>query len=297
MKQSEIQDYIKAGEIAREAGKFALEIIKPTVLLLDIADLIEKKIQELGGQPAFPVNLSINEISAHYTPSSDDKTIAFGLLKVDLGVSVNGFIADTAFSIDLTDNKEYKKMIEINQQALNSALKILKPGAEIREIGDAIQDAIKDSGFSAIKNLSGHSLDKNQIHGGITLSNYTNNNTNTLKNIAVAIEPFLTSGDGYIYEGRMSEIFMLQNFKKPRDSDARKILAFVQENYSTRPFCKRWLRKAGFNKIDFLLKILTNQGILHNFPILIEKGKKPVSQAEHTALILEDKVIITTKDN
>jgi len=112
--------------------------------------------------------------------------------------------------------------------------------------------------------------------------------------MAIAIEPFLTTGVGEVYESSPSEIYMLQEDRKIRDNDARKILEFIKQNYKTRPFCKRWLEKKSFPKLNFSLSIMTKQGILHNFPVLVEKSKKPVSQAEHTILIT-DKVTVTTK--
>jgi len=263
--------------------------------LIEIAEKTESKILELGAQIAFPLNLSLNEVSAHYTPSSDDQTKAQGLLKVDIGIAIDRYIADSAFSIDLTPNQEFKQMIELNQKALNNILSKLKPGIEIKQIGNTIHETIKDSDFTIIKNLSGHSLGQNQIHAGLTLSNYKNDNQNKLNNIAIAIEPFLTQGIGHVYEGKSSEIYMLEKQGSVRDPDARKLLKFIKETYQTLPFCKRWLEKQDFKKLKFSLATLTRQKILHNFPVLIEKSKKPVSQAEHTALILDNEVIITTR--
>ena len=91
----------RAGKIAAEAKEYARKIIKKGMFLLEIADKVEGKIIELGGKPGFPLNLSVNDEAAHYTPSYNDTKIAEGLLKVDLGVHVDGFIADTAFSFDL----------------------------------------------------------------------------------------------------------------------------------------------------------------------------------------------------
>ena len=145
-----------------------------------------------------------------------------------------------------------------------------------------------------IKNLSGHSLDKNITHAGLTISNYRNENEQELKDIAIAVEPFLTTGAGEIYESKDSEIFMLLKEVNVRNKDARELLKFIKENYTTRPFCKRWLVKQGFKKLDFILKLLVKQDILHNFPVLIEKNKEPVSQAEHTILIT-DKAEVTTR--
>jgi len=295
MKFDEIEDYEKAGRIASEVKQFALSFIKPEMPLLEIAEKIEGRILELKGKPAFPVNLSINEIAAHYTPSANDETKAEGLLKVDLGVSVNGYIADLAFSIDLTPDNEHKKMIELNNKALENVLKSLKPGMKVNEIAEYIQKTIANTEYSVIVNLSGHSLDKETIHAGLTISNYLNNNTEELKEIAVAIEPFLTKGSGFVYEGKPSEIYKLENPGNVRDNDARKLLLFIIDKYKTMPFCKRWLEKEKFQKLNFSLSCLVKAGILHNYPVLVERDKKPVSQSEATALILEDKVIITTK--
>lgn len=294
MDNQEQEDYIKAGKIASQAVEYAKSIIKPNTPLIEIAEKTEDKIKQLGGNLAFPINLSINEIAAHHTPSSEDKTLATGLLKIDLGVEYNKAIADTAFSIDLTPNQKHKEMIKLNQQALENALKIIKPNIELNQIGKAIADTIKNTNFSVIKNLSGHSLDLDTIHAGLTISNYENTNKTQLNNIAIAIEPFLTTGKGEIYEGKPSEIYLLQQDKPIRDKDARKLLEFIKTTYITKPFCKRWLEKHNFPKLNFCLSQLTKQEILHNYPVLVEKFKAPVSQAEHTVLIT-DKVEVTTK--
>ncbi len=293
MENKEIENYKKAGKIAAETVAFARGFVKKNMLLIEIAEKIEGKISELGGECAFPVNLSLNEIAAHYTPGLNDKTIAQGILKIDLGVVIAGFIADTAFSLDLTDNEEFKEIIELNEKALDKALSVIKPGIKVNEIGKQIFSLVKGSKYSVIRNLSGHSLGEDEIHAGLTISNYENSNENKLNNIAIAIEPFLTTGNGEVYESSLSEIFMLQKPGSVRDREARKIIEFISENYKTRPFCKRWLERK-FTKVGFILSQLTKQGILHNFPVLIEKSKKPVSQAEHT-VIIHDVAEVTTK--
>lgn len=293
MEKNEIEAYIEAGKIAKQTVDFAKSFIKPGMVLIEIAEKIEGKIEELGGNMAFPTNLSLNEAAAHYTPSSKDTTKAQGLLKIDLGVEIDGCIADTAFSLDLTDDKKYKEMIELNEKALESALNKIKQNTKIWEIGTEIDKAVAGK-FSIIKNLTGHSLSENEIHAGITIPNVRNSNNTELNDIAIAIEPFLTTGEGEVYDSVPSEIYMLQSDNPVRDSESRKILKFIKEEYKTKPFCKRWLEKH-FQKVDFALKIMTQQEILHNFPVLIERSRKPVSQAEHTVLILKDKVIVTTR--
>jgi len=286
---------MKAGEISKKVDSYIRTIVKKDVLLIEIAEKIEDKIIELGGKIAFPTNLSIDENAAHYTPTIGDTTKAGGLLKVDYGVEVEGFIADRAIAFDLTDDKRYDEMIKLNEFALESALNKLEVGSSVKIIGNTISEIVeKDGRFKIIKNLAGHGLDEDNIHSGLTVSNLKNENNFELKDMAIAIEPFLTTGRGEIYEGKPSEIYVLSEEKLPRDKDARNLLEFISENYRTKPFCKRWLVKAGLTKFNFALSLLIKEGIVYNFPVLVEKEKKPVSQAEHT-VIFADKVYITTK--
>ena len=301
MKKNEIESYVKAGEIAREVKSFARDLINPEMKLIEIAEAIDAKIEELGGEPAFPVNLSLNEIAAHYTPAKGDETIAEGILKVDLGVAIDGYIADTAFTIDLTSDNKYKDMIELNKKILEEVTSVVKPGVEVRDVGEKSQDVLEewnktnDSRFAIIKSLSGHALDKDRIHAGLTISNYRNDNHAELDDMAFAIEPFVTTGVGDIYEGNPGGIYVLQSDEPVRDRDAREVLKFIKENYKTRPFCMRWLEGQGFNKLKFVMLTLVKQGVLHEYPLLIEKSKAPVSQVENTFVVADNEVKRTTE--
>lgn len=296
-----MKDYIRAGKIARKVCEHIENFIKPKMKLIDIALEIDGKIEELGGESAFPVNLSLNEIAAHYTPEIGDETIARGILKVDLGVCINGYIADTAFSVDLTEDKKFEKMIRLNKKILEEVEKVIRPDFEVREVGEKVFAVLEDfnaregTDFSVIKSLSGHELERDTIHAGLTFSNYRNENATKIKEMAFAIEPFVTSGVGDIYEGKEGGIYVLQSDRPVRDKESRELLNFIKEKYKTRPFCLRWLEKKGFAKIKFPISNLVKLGILHQYPLLIEKSKSPVSQFEHTFLINEGKVICTTR--
>ncbi|MHA1482894.1 MAG: type II methionyl aminopeptidase [Candidatus Heimdallarchaeaceae archaeon] len=313
MEKNEIDSYVKAGEIAKEIKSFAAGLIKPGMKLIDIAEGIDAKIFELGGELAFPVNLSMNEIAAHYTPAPGDETVAEGLLKIDVGVAVNGYIADTAFSMDLTEDNRYKEMMELNEKLLAAATKVVKTGMEVRDVGEAVQNTLEkwnkdnDSSFAVIKSLCGHSLARDRIHAGLTISNYRNDNKTELDDMAFAIEPFVTTGVGDIYEGRPGGIYVLNSDGRVRDRDAREVLKFIKKNYKTRPFCLRWLAAAAevsgvrcqvsgmtYNKIKFVISILVKQGVLHEYSLLIEKSKAPVSQFENTFVVSGDGKVVCT---
>lgn len=294
--EKEISEYTKAGEIAKKITEYAKSIIKPDMLLTEIVEKINKEIEKNKAKPAFPVNLSINEVAAHYHPTLEDETKANGLLKVDIGIEVNGFIADTAFSLDLTKEKKYTDLIKASQEALENALKLVESDPSLSEIGNTIQETISKKGFSPVINLSGHSLAPYTIHAGITIPNSENNSTHKLPEGAYAIEPFATTGEGKVIDGPPSNIYAIINPRTPRSPSARAILEYVWEEHQTLPFSLLELQKIFGNISRLAIRELVQQGIVHDYPQLIEITRHPVSQAEHTFLKLPDGTIkITTK--
>ncbi len=302
------QNILQAGKIAKEIKEWIKPQIKKGTPLLEIAEKIEDKIIELGGKLAFPVNLSINEIAAHYTPSYNDETKAEGLLKIDLGVHIDGSIADTAFSVDLENNEENKKLIEASKKALENAVKLIKnsrkgrvagepeEGQEgtLNEIGKTVQETIESYGFSPVINLTGHEMNEYELHSGIAILNIENPKTEKLTKGLYAIEPFATNGTGKVHDGKPSGIYSLINEKNIRSPEARKILNFIIEEYKTLPFCSRWLVKKFGVKSLFSLKQLENNGNLQQYPQLVETSNSKVSQAENTILI-DDEVLVTSE--
>ena len=292
--ESDNNNYIKAGKIASEVKKYAREIIKKGTPLLEIANKIESKMVELGAKPAFPTNLSINEIAAHDTPSFNDTRVAWGLLKVDIGVQIDGYIADSAFSIDLENSEENKKLIAAAEKAVNEGCKIINVGIKTREVGAAIEKAIKSLGVIPIQNLSGHAMEQYSLHAGITIPNMDNSQEKTLEEGTYAIEPFATTGLGRVRDGKPSGIYRIENELPVRDTFAREVLAFIYEEYQTLPFCARWIYKKFGARGLLALKRIEEAGILHNYPQLVEAGNGRVAQAEDTVLLEKNKKTITT---
>lgn len=291
------ESYIKAGKIAQELRRFTREIVKKGIRLTDIAKMIHDKTESLGADPAFPVNLSIDDVAAHYHPTLEDETIAQGLLKIDIGVHIDGFIADTALTIDLTDENIHKGLIDAAEAALKDAIKTLDSDPDLDKIGEAISDAITKKGFQPITNLSGHGLDRYQIHSGITIPNYANqSNIRLQEDQAYAIEPFATTGVGKIHEGPSSNIYCITDPKNTRSPSARKILEFVWNKYQTLPFSLRELQEKFGNIARLAIRELKNNGIVHEFPQLIEDSHAPVAQAEHTFIKTSSGIIVTTKE-
>ena len=287
-----MKDWIKAGEIASEALEYGKDLIKKDKSVLEIVESVEAKIFQLGGKPAFPTNISINEIAAHYSPVKDDFSIKESdIVKLDVGVHVNGAIGDNAVTVG--NNKE---LIEASREALNEAIKIIQIGTKLRDIGRVIDKTISSYGFKSIKNLTGHSIDIYEQHAGLSVPNYDDGNKSELKKgMVIAVEPFATTGIGLIEEGKDSGIFRLEKVKNVRTDMSREILNFIIEEYRTLPFTKRWLlKKFPEFKVNFALNNLQKEGILDQYKQLPERGKGLVSQAEHT-LLIDDKIKILTK--
>lgn len=285
---------IKAGQIASEVKKYARTIVKKDVPLLELAEKIESKIVELGGKPAFPMNLSMNNIAAHYTPAHDDEQLAHGLLKVDFGVHIDGWTADNAFSVDLENSEENKKLIEASEKALENVLEIIKKEISTDKIGQTVNDTIESFGFSPIVNLSGHSMNQYELHAGITIPNINDKRNIIIKEGLYAIEPFATTGSGKIHDGKPSGIYYLQSTGNVRSPIARQVLEFIKKEYDELPFCSRWIVKKFGTKALFGLRELEARGNLHHFSQLVETQGSKVSQTEQTVLVSKEKVIVTT---
>ena len=298
MNKEEIEKYVQAGKIAGELKKFIRSYVKPGMPVLEIAKTIQDKIESQNAICAFPPTLSIDDVAAHYSPPPKDDTKASGIIKVDFGVCIDGYIADTAITLDLTEDNKHKKLIEASELALENAISLLKEKPTINEIGKKVQETIESKGFSPVVNLSGHSLGKWNVHAGTTIPNYANGNNNHLEPGAYAIEPFATTGEGKIQAGASGNIYELTNPKNPRSPTARKILEFIQEKYKTLPFSLTEIQNKFGPMSRLALSELEKQDIIHLHTQLVEKANGFVAQSEHTVLITDDgQVIVTTKED
>lgn len=297
MKQEIVDKIIKAGKIAQELRRYAKEIVVKGKSLYEIAILIDDKIHSLGAKPAFPVNLSINEVAAHYTPSYGDSGVAHGLIKIDIGISVDGYIADTAFSVDLENSAENKKLIESAEAAVNVSVSEFDIGKKLTDIGKKISDEIAKNGFTSISNLSGHSIERFVVHAGWTVPNYDSGQTDILEEGLYATEPFATNGHGRVRDGGKSGILRIDSDSNIRDRFAREVLAWIADEYKSLPFASRWIYKKFGARGMLALRQLEQAGILYQYPQLIEVSGGKVAQAEHTVLLLEDGTkFVTTKN-
>ena len=287
-----LEKYKKAGEIAKTVREESKKLVKPGVKILDIAEKIEARIAELGGIPAWPLNISINDVAAHYSPASDDETeIKEGdMVKLDVGVAVDGYIADTAATVALLE--EDKKLVEASEKAVEEAIKLIKPGVDINEISAKIEEVIKNFGLNPITNLTGHGLDQFIIHSEPAVPNYKGNYSYILKEgEVIAIEPFVTRGRNYITEKGEDRgmTYSLVQAKPCRSMEARKIIELMSERNGM-PFSDRWLPFRGV-KLKLAMRELKSKECIETYRIL--RGDSKIAQTEHTIIVLDEPIVTT----
>ncbi|AAM03665.1 TPA: type II methionyl aminopeptidase [Methanosarcina acetivorans] len=289
-KEDIIEKYREAGRILKIVRTEAADMIRVGNSLLEVAEFVEKKTIELGGRPAFPCNISRNQEAAHATPKAGDQDV-FGndMVKLDLGVHVDGYIADSAVTVDLSGNSD---IVKASEEALAAAIDLMKPGVSTGEIGAAIEERIHSYGLKPITNLTGHGLSHYEAHDNPPVPNkHVEGGVILKEGDVLAIEPFATNGTGLVHDGSWAEIYSLIKKKPVRLPAVRNVLKQVEE-YRELPFAKRWLES---DKLEFSLIQLEKAGILHSYPVLVESAGGLVSQAEHTVIITRDGCEVTTK--
>ncbi|RLF48651.1 MAG: type II methionyl aminopeptidase [Thermoplasmata archaeon] len=283
----------RAGAIARKAAIYGKELAREGVALLEIAEKIEEYIIGEGALPAFPANLSVNNIAAHYTPPSKACGIDYVLrrgdvLKIDVGAHVNGYIGDTALTVEIGTSR-WRDLIRCAEEALNAAISAIKPGISVRTIGKVVETVASSYGYKPVINLSGHGLGKFIIHTGLTIPNFDNGDNSKLRvGDVIAIEPFVTDGRGYVENGPCGNIYRI-TAKRINSPHLQKIA----NNFRTLPFAERWC-SALFNDHCAVLKNLERKRAIYCYPTLVEKKGCVVAQAEHTMVIEENGARILT---
>jgi methionyl aminopeptidase len=281
----------EAGEILAEVRDEAAERVEVGVSHLEVAEWAEERIRELGGKPAFPVNISIDHEAAHATPGVDDET-TFGeeMVNLDIGVHVDGWLADTAVTVDLSGNDD---LAAASEEALDAALELVEPGVHTGELGAAIEETIDGYGFNPVVNLTGHGLGHWQQHIPPNIPNRAVDTGVELEaGDVVAVEPFATDGTGKVGEGASEEIFALEQERSVRNRQARQVIEQVTEEFRTLPFATRWL---DVDRASMALRRLKQQGVVHGYPVLQEEEGRLVSQKEHTIIVTEDGCEVTTR--
>ncbi|GAY25187.1 type II methionyl aminopeptidase [Desulfurococcaceae archaeon AG1] len=294
--EQEFEKYREAGRIAKSVKEEAQKLVSSGRSVLETAIKIEEIIRSLGGEPAFPVNISIGSVAAHYTPTYSDKSLfpEKGLVKIDFGVHIDGYIVDTAFTIDL--GGDYRVIMDAAKEALEKALSRISPGVSFRDVGRIVEETAKRYSLKPVRNLSGHRIDRYKIHAGESIPNYSEALIpwRFREGGVYAIEPFITSGAGLVSEGRLVTIYSVKKTKVKSSEEEARVLREAIARFKGLPFCSRWLADLG-GDIDAMLENLRSKGALHPYPVLVEVSGAQVAQFEETVAIYEGSVYILTR--
>jgi len=293
-----IAKFQRSGKILRETREAIKEFVHEGMLIIDVCEKAEGMIREKGGEPAFPCNVSINEIAAHYTSPPNDKSTIPGnsLVKVDIGVHVDGYVTDTAITVCL--NPEYKNLVNAAQDALEKALESIRPDVSTSKLGTIIERAIKAYGLKPISNLTGHQVGRYLVHTGTSIPNVPQLFASRIKQGSIyAIEPFVTLQDavGKVEDGETTTIYRYVKSRSLASSHAKQLLKYIEENFRTLPFAERWLKGVipAENHNEAFRELISSKA-LTGYPIFVEASRKPVAQAEHTVLVVKDGCVVLT---
>jgi methionyl aminopeptidase len=287
------EKYRQAGRIAADARDYGVSLLKPGVRLLEVASQVEQRIIKNGAGLAFPVNIALNTLAAHYSPTHDDPRMfqKGDVVKLDVGAHMDGYIADTAVTVELGTH-QYESLIQASADALTKVINKFTPTLSLSEAGKTIESTITSYGFKPIENLMGHGLGRYELHSGVSIPNVgAFGGKSTLhEGDVIAIEPFATNGAGHVTSGQGSNIYLCKDTFKAkfiRDKKTKLVCEKIRNHFGTLPFAQRWYH-ALLPKDDLVMKKLMILGVIKQYPQLIEAKGGMVTQKEHTVILRED---------
>ena len=298
------QEVRTAAECHRQVRKYMQSVIKPGVLLTDMCEQLENLnrtlVEENGLRAgiAFPTGCSLNHVAAHYTPNSGDQTTLGkdDVMKIDFGTHVNGRIIDSAWTVHF--NEKYDPLVDAVREATNEGIRVAGIDVRLCDIGAAVQEVMesheveldgKTHVVKSVRNLNGHSIGPYQIHAGKSVPIVKGGESTRMEEGELyAIETFGSTGKGYVREDMECSHYM-KNFdvghvplRLPR---AKQLLSFINKNFDTLAFCRRWIDRAGEEKYLLALRNLCDCGIVQPYPPLVDVKGSYVAQYEHTIIL------------
>lgn len=283
----------KAGTIAAQALRIGMDMVSENVKLFDVAEEVESYIRKNGAKPAFPCNLSLNEVAAHYTPSKNDR-MRFDVgdvVKVDVGAHIDGFVGDTAGTVEV-GTRSFKTLIESAVKARDTVMEFICEGVPVNEIGKMVDASIRRDGFRPIANLTGHEIKQYNLHSGLAIPNVNDNNTVHIRSgMIIAVEPFATNGKGMIRSAKIGNIYKMGKERPIADPELKEFYDMISSEFTSFPFCERW---CDHPKAGQMLNKLIRHGLITAYPQLVEEKRGCVTQSEHTVYIDGKNAVITT---
>lgn len=287
-----LEKFRRCGRILRETREEIRNFVHEGMPIIEVCEKAEGLIRAKGAKPAFPCNVSIDEIAAHYTspPNSKELIPEKTVVKVDIGAHIDGYLTDTAVTVCF--NPEHESMVETAELAVKTAVENIRPDMPTSKLGSMIERTVKNHGFKPVSNLTGHQIGRFLVHAGTSLPNVSHLFSSRIELGGVyAIEPFVTlpNAAGKVEDGEGATIFRFVKSRSSKNPHARQLLKFIEEGFRTLPFAERWLQGAvpQEHHREAFRELLASKALIE-YPVFIEVSRKPVAQAEHTVLIVRD---------
>jgi methionyl aminopeptidase len=198
-----------------ETHRLVGEHVRPGVTTQELDELAEEYIRSQGGVPTFlgykgfPASLCLspNDMVVHGIPGPY-KLEDGDILSVDVGVTLDGFVADAAYTHPVGEvSDEAKRLLEIGQAALAAGVAQARPGNRLSDISHAVQSVTEAAGFSVIRSLVGHGVGRS-MHEDPQIPNFGAPGRGPLlqPGMTLAIEPMINAGgpDVYLHDDHWS---------------------------------------------------------------------------------------------
>jgi len=288
----------EAGRVIARARAVGVALVKPGATIREVTEAVEAEIAKDGAIPAFPAQSSRNHIAAHYCahPTDDTRYEKGDLVKLDIGAAVDGWVCDTAVTVDLGDGDRGRTLCAAAKAGLDAAIAAVGPGVAVSRLGEAIGRTIRSFGVNPVANLTGHGVGRWKVHTAPQIPNVAERSTGTelRPGTVCAIEPFATDGAGYVEERGRPEVFMATGKKvKPARGIDAEVLAAI-EKWNGLPIARRYFRRFPTPAVEETLLAMLKQGALVRYPPLCEAPGAMVAQFEHTVLVTDTGVEVLT---
>jgi methionyl aminopeptidase len=211
----ELDQMEAAGRVVAQTLALVGEHIRPGVTTQELDELAEEFIRSQGGVPTFkgyrgypasicvsPNAMVVHGIPGPYTLQEGD------ILAVDVGVTLGGFVGDSAFTFPVGEvSDDARKLLDVGQAALAAGIEQARTGHHLSDIGHAVQTVTEEAGFSVVRSLVGHGVGR-KMHEDPQIPNFGEPGRGPIlqPGMTLAIEPMINAGgqDVYLHDDEWS---------------------------------------------------------------------------------------------
>lgn len=202
---AEIEKMRRAGKVVRETLEHVRSLVKAGASTMDLERAAAAKIAEMGAVAAFkgyrgyPCVLctSVNNEVVHGIPSADRVLKDGDIVSIDCGAVLDGFYGDSAITVPVGKKLEEKtqRLLDVTMASLENAIRVVKPGASLGDVGYAVQEVVEAEGFTVVREFVGHGIGSN-MHEDPQVPNYGRRGMGLKlrEGMVIAIEPMVNAG-------------------------------------------------------------------------------------------------------